>query len=140
MRSYGPVLALLLVLAAVGLLALPGAVAPARGVTPSATTTTPVTGAIHGPSEVGLSLNALYQVTATGGPAESPNGTQIGTYAYKASIAAVNASGASITPTGGVLVNGSVNLTLIAPNVTEELTIFVNVTSSLAGQTNSSTN
>lgn len=138
MRAVGPILALLLVALSVGLLLLPGAVPAARGVTVD-NTTNPVTGAITGPSQIGLALTQVYEVSATGGPAEATNGTQVGTYAYKASIAALNATGASITPTSGVLVNGSVNLSLIAPNVTEELTIFVNVTSSFAG-TNASTN
>jgi hypothetical protein len=103
------------------------------------TTSAPLTGAINGPTQVGIALTALYEVTATGGPAEAVNGTQVGIYSYSASLAGVNTTGASVTPTSGVLVNGSVNISFIAPNVTEELSIFVNVTSSFSG-TNASTN
>ncbi len=89
-----------------------------------------VTGAINGPADVGESLHANYTVTATGGPAEASNGTTIGTYAYNASVTGINATGASINPSTGVLLNGSVVLDLIAPAAAETLTITVLITSS----------
>jgi hypothetical protein len=106
---------------------------PARGAA------SPLTGAIQGPSVVGLSLQAEFNVSATGGPAEAPNGTQVGIYSYTASYSAVNTSGVAFTPTSGVLVNGSVILSFTAPNVTEPLTLFVLLNSSYDG-TNVSTN
>lgn len=110
-------------------LALPGAGA----VTPFAVPSTPLTGGVNGPSSVGLGLKTTYTVTASGGPAEATNGTQVGILSYKASISAVNTTGAAISPVSGVLVNGSVTLGFNAPNVTEPLTVFVLVTSSFQG-------
>lgn len=100
---------------------------------------TPVTGNIAGPSAVGVSLQTTYTITATGGPAEAANGTQVGIYSYTASYSAVNTTGAAFTPSSGVLVNGSVTLSFTAPNATEPLTLFVLVNSSYQG-TNVSTN
>ena len=96
-----------------------------------ADTASPLSGGITGPSTVGTGLNATYQVTAHGGPAEAPNGTQIGVYSYKASLTATNTTGAAILPTQGVLVNGTVSLTLKAPKAVESLTLYVLVTSTL---------
>jgi hypothetical protein len=102
-------------------------------------TSTPLIGGVTGPGSVGLGLKTVYTVTASGGPAEAINGTQVGILSYKASISAVNTTGALITPVSGVLVNGSVTLAFNAPNVTESLTVFVLVTSSYQG-TNVSNN
>jgi len=99
----------------------------------AATATAPLTGAINGPSRVGSGLNASYLVTAQGGPAEAPNGTQVGIYSYRASIAATDPTGAAILPATGVLVNGSVPLTLKAPKAIESVTIYVLVKSELSG-------
>ncbi|MCI4369583.1 MAG: DUF4139 domain-containing protein, partial [Thermoplasmata archaeon] len=94
----------------------------------------PLTGGLTGPSNLGTGLKGTYEVTATGGPALAPNGTQTGIYSYHASLAGSDLSNTTaIAPSAGVLVNGSVNLTLIAPNTTQSLTIFVLVTSSLGG-------
>ncbi len=105
-------------------LVVPGPVAPARAAAAS------LSGGITGPSAIGMGLKGTYVVSASGGPAEAANGTQVGTYAYKATLTATNTSGAAVTPSTGVLVNGSISLQLIAPNVSESLTIFVLVTSS----------
>ncbi|HEY6238310.1 MAG TPA: hypothetical protein VIZ68_03890 [Thermoplasmata archaeon] len=118
------VLALLLA-AFVGLLA---AVPAAHG----ATATAPLTGGISGSARVGSGLNATYLVNAHGGPAEAPNGTQVGIYSYKASLAATDRTGAAILPATGVLVNGAISLILKAPKVVESLTIYVLVTSKLS--------
>ncbi|MCI4318212.1 MAG: hypothetical protein L3J96_06700, partial [Thermoplasmata archaeon] len=77
---------------------------------------------------------------ASGGPAEAPNGSQAGIYSFKASLAAFNTTGAIITPDSGVLINGSATLSFVAPNLTESLTIYVDVTSSLGGTNNVSQN
>ncbi|MCI4361441.1 MAG: hypothetical protein L3J91_07015 [Thermoplasmata archaeon] len=100
----------------------------------SGSTTLPLTGSIHGPANVGAGLKGSFSVNAAGGPAQALNDTQVGTYAYTASISAVNTTGASITPVSGVLVNFTIALTLNAPNVTEPLTIYVLVNSSYNGQ------
>lgn len=99
----------------------------------------PLTGGITGPADVGTGLKGTYLVSASGGPAQAANGTQVGTYTFKASLSAANTSGASLSTTSGVLTNFSVSIQLIAPNVTEPLTIFVLVTSTYQG-TNASQN
>ena len=108
-------------------------------VSPARAATLPLTGNIAGPTAVGVAIQTTYTVSATGGPAEAPNGTQVGIYSYKASYSAVNTTGAAFTPTSGVLVNGTVTLSFTAPNVTEPLTLFVLVNSSYQG-TNVTTN
>ncbi|MCI4358064.1 MAG: hypothetical protein L3J95_01160 [Thermoplasmata archaeon] len=89
-----------------------------------------VTGSISGPSDVGESLTANYTVHASGGPAEAPNGTTVGSLVYNATLTGANTTGGSITPASGVLSNGSAKLTLIAPKAAGSLTISVVVTSS----------
>lgn len=139
-----PALALSLLLALGTLALLPSAVPSARaaavgGRAPSAATYTPVTGTISGPTQVAPTQRYTYLVNATGGPGIAPNGTLVGTLSYSASIVGANTTSGAITPPQGVLVNGSVNLTLVAPNATEPLTLYVDVTSTYNGQ-NSSTN
>ncbi|MGI0132570.1 MAG: hypothetical protein ACREDK_05710 [Thermoplasmata archaeon] len=129
-----PVVATLLVVLALfaGTFALFATVPPAR----AASSYAPVTGAVSGPALVGVSGRGTYEVTASGGPAGAPNGTQVGIYSYRASLGGLpvgNASGAIITPSSGVLVNGSVNLSFVAPNFTAIVTVFVDVTSSYQG-------
>lgn len=98
-----------------------------------------VTGQIQGASSVGVALQSTYFVTATGGPAIAANGTQVGILSYKSSFSAVNTTGIAFTPTSGVLVNGSVTLEFTAPNVTESVTLYVLVNSTLAN-TSTTTN
>jgi hypothetical protein len=120
--------AALLALAAAGLLlALP---APARAAT---------TLAVHvsGPSLLGTGLQGTYVVTASGGPAEAPNGTQVGIYSFKASLTAFNASGSLVSPGQGVLTNGSTSISVTAPKSAGSATLFVDVTSSLNGHNES---
>lgn len=107
----------------------------------AAAATTPLTGTITGAATVGEGLNATYHVTATGGPALAANGTQVGIYDYKASLAGPNisAAGAAILPSTGVLINQAINLTLKAPKATELITLYVLVTSTL-NNTNTSQN
>ena len=98
-----------------------------------------VTGVITGPSSVGPTTRSVYHVTATGGPAIAANGTQVGTLSFTTSIVGVNTTGGAVNPPQGVFINGSTNLTMIAPNATEPLTLYVDITSSFGGH-NSSTN
>jgi hypothetical protein len=130
--------ALAVALLAVGL-ALPGPLAPtetARGTNPSYGT---LVGNVTGPANVGLQGNATYTVNVTGGPAVAANGTQVGIYSYNASVAASNTTNVLISPASGVILNGSVNLTFKAGNLSQQATISVEITSSFAG-TNSSIN
>jgi len=127
------VIALVLLGGALLALALaPGLLPLAHGDASGATL--PLTGGVTGPSTVGTGLTGSYLVTAAGGPAQALNDTQVGTYSYQASISAANTTGATITPSAGVLVGFTINLTLDAPNVTEPLTIYVLVNSSYNGQ------
>lgn len=127
-------------LVAIGLLVLLGLMLAGAGPARGASGSTPLSGGISGPTEIGVGLKGTYIVNATGGPAEAANGTQVGIYSYTASISAVNTTGAAVLPSRGVLVNQSVELTVTAPNVTESLTVYVSVTSSLNGSGNVSTN
>jgi hypothetical protein len=136
-RSLGP--RLLFVLAVVLIAAVAFPAGPLSPVSPARAASSPLTGNILGPSVVGVALQATFVVTASGGPAEAANGTTVGIFSYKASYSAVNTTGVVFSPTSGVLVNGSVTLSLTAPNVTEPLTLFVLVNSSYQG-TNVSTN
>lgn len=104
--------------------------------------TTPVVGGIQGPGQVGTGQRASYVVTAHGGPAFAPNGTQTGILAYRASVAGPNTTGAVISPPSGVLVNQTITLSFIAPNLTESMTLYVLITSSISGlnSTNASQN
>ena len=126
----------LLVVAVLSLALVPGLLPRAHA---DASNTIPLSGGITGPTGVGLGLQASYVVTAKGGPAEALNGTQVGTYSFTTSIQAVNTTGAKITPVSGVLTDFTVSITLIAPNVTEPLTIYVLVTSTL-GSANATQN
>lgn len=131
---------LALLVALLGLLApaaLPGPVAAAADVHAAASTT--LTGNISGPTQIGVGLKGTYEVRATGGPAIAANGTQVGIFSYQASIVGINTTSATLTPSDGVLVNGTTNLSLVAPNITESLTLYVDVTSNYSGQ-NQSTN
>lgn len=134
-----PLLALVLLLALASLPAGPSGTAGAATPTARASVASAVTGNISGPSLVGVGLKANYKVEATGGAAIAANGTQVGVFSYTASLIGTNTSSAVISPPQGVLVNGSVSLQLVAPNLTQSATLYVDITSSYQG-TNSSTN
>jgi hypothetical protein len=118
------VLALVLVITALGVSVLPGA--SGQGVRPLAANYPPVNGAINGPTTVGELMNVSYTLTATGGPAVAANGTIVGSYTYKANFSAINETGIKLGPaTQGVLTNGSITLQFSAPNVVEVVTLSV---------------
>jgi hypothetical protein len=123
--------ALLLMMGVVGL-TLP---APAH----AAASYPAITGNITGPSVVGRSLQVQYTVYGSGGPAVAANGTMVGNITYNATLSGNNVTTASIQPTPGVLVDGSVILRFTAPNLTEAVTISVNLTSSYGGANASKT-
>lgn len=92
----------------------------------------PLTANISGPTLLGTSQSASYHLTGGGGPGYGFNGTEIGTLSFSASVAGVggaNTSGVLLTPSAGVFVNGSANLSLTASNLTETLILSVEVTS-----------
>jgi hypothetical protein len=135
-RARGPFVATVAVLALLLVPTLPLFLAhPAA----AAGTATPVTGSIVGPTTLGQGLKARYIVTATGGPAFDPNGTQSGTMTYHAYFIAANTTSSVLAPPSGVLVNGTITLGFTAPNITESGTLAVLVTSA-NGAKNGSTN
>lgn len=99
----------------------------------------PLTGGIHGPTTVGMSTNNTYDLSATGGPAVGFNGTQIGILSFSTTVLGTNTSSVQFLPTAGVLTNGSASLTLKTSNLTQTLTLTVEVTSGYHGD-NLSTN
>ena len=117
-------LALVFLLPALALLPAPAARAD--------TSTSSLTGTITGPSIMGTGLRANFQVTATGGPAVAPNGTVMGVLSFKASLVGLNTSTGSITPPQGVLINGTISLSVVAPNLTESMTLYVELNSTFA--------
>ncbi|MCI4350254.1 MAG: hypothetical protein L3K15_01900 [Thermoplasmata archaeon] len=126
-------------LAVLALLLLPVLALVAAHPAAAASSTTPLTGAITGPTTLGQGLKAKYVVTATGGPAFAANGTQSGVLSYHAYFIATNTTSSVLAPPSGVLVNGTITLGFTAPNITESATISVVVTSTL-GTKNESTN
>jgi hypothetical protein len=131
------VLAIALLLAGVAASSLL-AVGPAHAAGPSASASAPLTGSITGPSVVGTGLKASYTVSAQGGPAFAPNGTQVGILSYSASVAGTNATNVNLLPSAGVLTNGTVALTLTTTNLTQSLVLTVDVTSGHNGSNVSS--
>jgi hypothetical protein len=131
----GAVLALLLLALPAGVLVSAMA---ARGVSVNATPA--LTGNISGPTYVGTGLKATFRVQASGGPAVSPNGSVVGRYSYNATLLASNETGLTISPSLGVLVNQSVNLSFVAGNVSEPISLHVEITSSANATANSTTN
>lgn len=133
-RSSRALLALGLVLALLaGGFALPGPVAPAATARATLPTYGTLSGTILGPANVGLQGNATYTVNVTGGPAIATNETQVGIYSYNASVAATNTTNVLISPASGVILNGSVNLTFKAGNLSQLATLSVAITSSFHG-------
>ena len=93
----------------------------------------PIKGTISGPGIVGRALQVSYIVDGSGGPAVAANGTMLGNITFNATLSGNNVSSASIQPPTGVLVNGAVLLRFVAPNLTEPVTLRVELTSSYGG-------
>jgi hypothetical protein len=134
---------------ALALLLVAGLLAAAIGVVPnlpgaSAVAPAAASGSVHGnltgPTVVGWKSNSAYSLHGTGGPAVLPNGTIVGNLTYYASVSGINTTGVSITPDSSGIVNGGNNtLTLSVNNVSQTLTILVEL-SSVLNQSNESTN
>ncbi len=126
----------LVVAVALPAIVLAGMIGSAAG---AAATYPPLTGKITGSNVVGEGLIQNYNVTGTGGPAYGLNGTEIGTLSYEASVTGTNTTGVLISPSAGVLTNGSALLQLTANNITQSIVITVALTSGYNG-TNVTTN
>lgn len=100
---------------------------------------TPVTGTISGPTQMAPIQRSVFYINGSGGPAQAANGTFVGTISYSASIVGANTSGGTVAPPQGILINGTGNFSLIAPNATGPITLYVDLTSTLNGK-NASTN
>ncbi len=116
-----------------------GALVGAAGLATAAAPAKPLTGSITGPSYLGPSGHSLYTIHGSGGSAEAANGTQVGIYSFHANLSSTNVSGSSVTPTRGVLSNGTGQVTVLAPNITETVVLTVQLNSSYAGQNESVT-
>lgn len=128
------------VLLALGLLVVSGgSVALLEAGSARATSYPALSASVTGPTSVGTSLTYNYTLTAEGGPAYGFNGTQIGTMSFSASVIGLNTTGVTLNPTAGVLINGSHSLSLATSNLTQTLTLNIEVTSGLNGK-NDSTN
>ncbi len=129
-----PVLVLLLVVVASGAGATLLAAGNAR-----ATAYPALHASVNGPTSVGTDLTYNYTLSASGGPAYGFNGTLLGTVSFSASVIGVNTTGVTLNPTAGILENGSHSLSLATSNLTQTLTLNIEVTSGLNGR-NASTN
>ncbi|MCI4364821.1 MAG: hypothetical protein L3K10_01975 [Thermoplasmata archaeon] len=133
-----PLLALLLLVilvpASVGALSL--AAPPVR----AASTSGPVTGTIVGKTVLAYHGAGAYTINGTGGPAVAPNGTIVGNLTYYLKVTGPNTTGVSIAPSQGRILTGAPGkVSLTVANVSEVLTISVELASTLNGS-NASTN
>lgn len=101
----------------------------AVGVPAQAANSSPITETTTGPSVVGRALTATYEINATGGPAVAANGSLVGSLSYNATLSGGNISGASVTPANGPILPAGTAVKFTAPNVTESLTLRVEITS-----------
>lgn len=95
-----------------------------------------VTGSIAGPSLVGTGLNISLVVNGTGGPAFNSTGALVGTLTYNATLINGNSTGSSLSPSTGPLTNGTANVTFTAGNLTETLTVNVEINSTYGNESN----
>lgn len=105
-----------------------------------ATTYTPVTGNIHGPTVVATASNTTYYLNGTGGPAIAPNGTEVGTISWKVTLSANDLAGVSISPNASTFTRGTPGEThLKVGAVAETVTLTVEIQSTYLS-TNATTN
>lgn len=121
----------MLALAMLGLSAAPRATTPGGPFQTASSSSYPtIEHTLVGPSIVGTGLKAEYNLSASGGPALAANGTTVGFIDFNVTLGGTNVTSASIQPPTGVLVNGSVILTFTAPNLTQVVTMHVELNSS----------
>jgi hypothetical protein len=99
----------------------------------------PLVASVHGPSFFGTGGNGRYEINASGGPAQAANGTYVGQYNFTVAPQAANTTNVVVSPSDGILENGSFNFTLDANNVSQTITLAVEVSSIYQGK-NESTN
>ncbi|MGI0053994.1 MAG: hypothetical protein ACRECR_07070 [Thermoplasmata archaeon] len=98
-----------------------------------------LTASVVGPTTVGTHLTYNYTLNASGGPAYGFNGTEVGSLTFSASVIGANTTGVTLNPTAGAMVKGSSELSLATSNLTQTLTLNIEVTSGEADD-NVSTN
>jgi hypothetical protein len=127
-------LVMLLLPVAVGVLSV---TAPAAR---AASSSGAVSGNITGPTVLAFHGAAKYTIEGTGGPAVSGNGTIAGNLTWYAAVTGPNTTGVDLSPgTGRILVNAPGTPTLTVSNVSEVLTITVEIAST-RNASNASTN
>ncbi|MFZ1024176.1 MAG: CARDB domain-containing protein [Thermoplasmata archaeon] len=104
-----------------------------------ATTSAPLVASVHGPTYFGTGGHGRYQINASGGPAQEANGTYVGQYNFTVAPQASNTTNVVVSPSDGILENGSFNFTLNANNVSQTITLVVQVSSVYQGK-NETTN
>ena len=99
-----------------------------------------VTGNISGPSVMAYHGAATIFINGTGGPAIAPNGTRIGNLSWYAKLSASNLTGISLSPSSyNFTGTGPSTAALTVGNITEQLSITIDITSRYQSQ-NASTN
>lgn len=131
--ARGAVLLLVVVTLLAALLPLLPAAAAAP--VPGAGLSSPVAGNVSGPRYVAVGSTNPYWINGTGGPAMI-NGLHVGNITWKASLTGQNLTGVSFSPNSSTITSpgtpGRANLTV--GNVTEVLTLTVEVNSSYQGK------
>jgi len=112
------------------------ALAAATNVTGSS----PVTGAVAGPTVIGTNSNDTYHISGWGGPAVAANGTVVGNLTYYATLVGPNVTGFALVPASAQFhQNQSLAAKLTPGNATQTLAIDVEISSVYLGK-NESTN
>jgi len=133
-----PALVLLAALTVLGLLLAGAPGSAASPVHPSASS--PVTGNISGPSALAVGGSHAYFINGTGGPAVASDGTIVGVLEWNATVSALNSTNVTLTPSSGRFVgSGPAETTLQANNLTESVTILVQIISTYQSE-NETTN
>jgi hypothetical protein len=123
----GVVAALVLLLACAGVFAVAGTGVAAANLTSASSA---VVGNVTGPVVLGYDANQSYMLQASGGPAFAANGTQVGNLTFFATLSGSNLTGDTISPSTGTFASGlPENATVTVGNITETLTIQVEITS-----------
>lgn len=124
-------------LALSALAVLPGAI-PGVGAAPlPAAVTNPVTGNISGPRYIAINGTESYWFNGSGGPADI-DGELVGNITWKATLTGDNLTGISISPNASTFKSGEASrANLTVGNVTETITLTVEVTSTYQGSNES---
>jgi hypothetical protein len=96
-----------------------------------------VTGTVSGPTILAAEGIGNYEINGSGGPAFASNGTQVGNLTVYLSITAANATGLSLTPAQGSIVNRTPVKTVFQAGVAEVVTILAMISSTYHKQNQS---